>query len=291
MSDDDDGTNTAPTAPSLQLQPEAPRAQSSDLVCVIASESVDVDGDDVTYTFSWTVDGVPFSDATATSYSGDTVPQAMLDAGSQWECAVTPTDGMADGPTASASVTVGEGYRGWDEQSISLSDADYTLVGEDGGGCFGASMAPAGDLDHDGKMDIIVDDYWQDHPDEGIDAGKAYVFLGADLSAGGQISASDAAWAFRPVGRLRTTQTARTPRTSSSAAAATGSPTLLAAGWTAMATVRPTSWCPPTRATTEPTTGEGGLYSGANLGSGTRSIGDADVQVFGETGPIAWGTA
>ena len=40
-------TNTAPTAPSVSLQPEAPRAQVADLVCQITSDSVDVDGDTV----------------------------------------------------------------------------------------------------------------------------------------------------------------------------------------------------------------------------------------------------
>ena len=286
VSDDDDGTNTAPTAPSLQLQPEAPRAQSSDLVCVIASESVDVDGDDVTYTFSWTVDGVPFSDATATSYSGDTVPQAMLDAGSQWECAVTPTDGMADGPTASASVTVGEGYRGWDEQSISLSDADYTLVGEDGGGCFGASMAPAGDLDHDGKMDIIVGDYWWDHPDEGIDAGKAYVFLGADLGAGGQISASDAAWAFEAeFGRLEDDPDCEDSADEFERCGGDWVAHSVGGGMDGdgdgTADLLVSAYKSDHGAYDR---GKVVFYSGANLGSrGTRSIGDADVQVFGET--------
>ena len=147
--DGGDGSNTAPTAPSLTLQPESPRAQSADLVCIIASESVDVDGDEVSYHFSWTVDGAAFEGAESTTNAGDTIPSERLDAGAEWACTVTPSDGQADGPSAVTSATIGDGYLGWDEQSVSLSEADYTLIGEEGGGCFGASMAPAGDLDHD----------------------------------------------------------------------------------------------------------------------------------------------
>ena len=64
-------------------------------------------------------------------------------------------------------------------------------------------MASAGDLDDDGKMDIIVGDFWWDNPETGVDAGKAYVFLGADLGASRQISIADAAWSFEgEVGRI-----------------------------------------------------------------------------------------
>jgi len=197
------GDNTAPTAPSVSLQPVSPRAQVTDLVCQITSDSVDVDGDAVTYSFTWTSNGDAADTDKVTEYSGDTISADRLTEGDVWACTVTPNDGFVDGPEATATAKVIVGYVGWDEQIIELSDADYTIVGEDNGGCFGASMAPAGDLDHDGKADIIIGDYWWNHPEEGADAGKAYVFLGADLGAGGQISAADAAWSFEAeYGRL-----------------------------------------------------------------------------------------
>jgi len=195
--------NTPPTAPSVSLQPAAPRAQVIDLVCQITSDSVDVDGDAVSYLFTWTLNGDAVDADLVTAYSGDTITADRLIEGDVWVCTVTPNDGLVDGSVATATATVTVGYVGWDEQSIQLSDADYTLLGEDDGGCFGASMAPAGDLDHDGKADIIIGDYWWNHPTEGADAGKAYVFLGADLGASRHISAADAAWAFEAeYGRL-----------------------------------------------------------------------------------------
>ena len=188
--------NTPPTAPSISLYPEAPRAQAADLICSINTESIDVDGDAVDYRIVWTTNGTAAETDRGTTLAGDTVAAERLNEGDRWECIVTPNDGKVDGPFAKVSVMVDVGFVGWGEQSVQLSDADHTIVGEENGGCFGASMAPAGDLDHDGKMDLIVGDYWWNHPDEGIDAGKAYVFLGADLGAGGRIEAADAAWSF-----------------------------------------------------------------------------------------------
>ncbi len=167
IADDDEDDNTAPTAPSVSLQPEDPRAQTIDLVCTITSESVDVDGDTVSYSFAWTSNDENAETDLASTHPGDTIEAERLTEGDVWECTVTPNDGLTDGPVATATATVTGGYVGWDEQRIQLSDADYTLIGEENGGCFGASMAPAGDLDHDGKMDIIIGDYWWNHPDEG----------------------------------------------------------------------------------------------------------------------------
>jgi len=175
----------------------------ADLVCQITTDSVDVDGDTVSYAFSWTQNGEAADTDKVTENPGDTIAADRLTEGDVWACTVTPNDGLVDGPEASGTVTVLVGYVGWDDQILQLSDADYTIIGEENGGCFGASMAPAGDLDHDGKMDIIIGDYWWNHPEEGADAGKAYVFLGADLGAGGHMSAAEAAWSFEAeYGRL-----------------------------------------------------------------------------------------
>ncbi len=279
------GDNTAPTAPSIGFLPETPRAQSSNLVCQITSPSVDVDGDPVSYTFEWALNGEPFDEAETFDLRGDAIPASRLHLDDLWTCTVTPNDGKTDGPEASTSATVAAGFVGWEEQSIPLSDADYTLIGEDGGGCFGASMAPAGDIDHDGKMDIIVGDYWWDHPEEGIDAGKAYVFLGADLGAGSQISASDAAWAFEAEhGRLEddpdcTETIDEFERCGGDWVAHSvgggmdgdgdGTPDLLVSAYKSDHGAYDR--------------GKVVFFSGGNLGPrGVRSIGDADVQIFGE---------
>jgi len=201
--DTDTPENTAPTAPAVSLEPAAPREQGIPLVCQITNDSVDVDGDSVAYSIAWMLNDNPVDADTDTEMSGDTVASDRLMVDDVWSCTVTPSDGLIDGPSATATATVASGFVGWDEQIVSLSEADYTLVGEDAGGCLGGAMASAGDLDDDGKMDIIVGDFWWDNPETGVDAGKAYVFLGADLGASKQISIGDAAWSFEgEVGRI-----------------------------------------------------------------------------------------
>ena len=192
-----DDINTPPTAPVAIIQPEQPRANGSDLVCIIQSPSIDTDGESIDYTIKWELNGTTVESKNQTTVVGDTIEGARLKEGDEWSCSVTPSDGNINGPIGSATTTVGPGFSGWDEQLISLSEADYTLIGEpDGGSAAGATLAPAGDLDGDGLMDILIADYWWNHPETGSDAGKTYVFLAADLGANTEISLSDAAWAF-----------------------------------------------------------------------------------------------
>ena len=285
IADDAEDDNTAPTAPSVSLQPEDPRAQTIDLVCTITSDSVDVDGDDVSYSFAWTSNDDAAETDLASTHPGDTIEAERLTEGDVWVCTVTPNDGLTDGPVATATATVTGGYVGWDEKRIQLSDADYTLIGEENGGCFGASMAPAGDLDHDGKMDIIIGDYWWNHPDEGDDAGKAYVFLGADLGAGEQISAADAAWAFEAeYGRLEDDPDCEEAIDEFDRCGGDWVAHSVAGGMdgdgdgTADLLV-----CAYKSDDQGYDRGKVAFFSGGNLGErGTRSIADADVQIYGE---------
>lgn len=189
-------SNTPPTAPAISLHPDAPSEQGSPLVCRITSESVDTDGDAVSYAIAWSHNDASTETDTETDVAGDTISGVRLFEGDTWTCTVTPSDGTAEGPSTTATATVGPGFVGWDDQLIPLSEADYTLLGEENGSCFGSALAAAGDLDQDGKMDIIIGDYWWEQPETGDYAGKAYVFLGADLGANPRISAADAAWSF-----------------------------------------------------------------------------------------------
>jgi hypothetical protein len=77
-----------------------------DLICSIDTESTDADGDDITYTIEWDVDGVAYTDATTTYYTGDTVPYGDYSSGETWTCTVTPNDGYEDGDSASAEYEV-----------------------------------------------------------------------------------------------------------------------------------------------------------------------------------------
>jgi hypothetical protein len=101
-------SNTMPTSPSIDLVPSAPIEQVDDLVCSISTSSVDVDSDTVTYGFTWTVDGSPFTSATDTA-SSSTVSAFDTSGSEEWICMVTPNDGEADGVFASASVNIDSG--------------------------------------------------------------------------------------------------------------------------------------------------------------------------------------
>ena len=89
--------NTAPTATVVVL-PELPLS-SQDLTAF--AETEDLDGDDVTVAWSWTVDGADAGISTAT------VPAERTARGETWEVTATPTDaeGLA-GEAVTASVVV-----------------------------------------------------------------------------------------------------------------------------------------------------------------------------------------
>ena len=98
--------NTAPGAPEVSIDPEEPIEGDDDLICQIDTDSTDVDGDSVSYTFEWEVDGEAYADATTTTEVGDTVPSDDIFEGEIWTCIVTPNDGIDDGDTAEDSVTI-----------------------------------------------------------------------------------------------------------------------------------------------------------------------------------------
>ena len=98
--------NAVPSQPEIAILPEEFDVQMEDLVCVILTESEDADGDEVTYTVEWTVDGVDYTDAGDTYMVGDTVPATQLQAEQTWTCTITPSDGFEDGDSATVSLEV-----------------------------------------------------------------------------------------------------------------------------------------------------------------------------------------
>jgi len=98
--------NTAPGAPIPQIEPTSPVEGVDDLLCSIATDAVDADGDTVSYDIAWDVGGVAYGGASDTFLSGDTVDGGDTVAGEVWTCTVTPNDGDDDGATGSDSVTI-----------------------------------------------------------------------------------------------------------------------------------------------------------------------------------------
>ena len=103
--------NGLPSAPTVSISPD-PASPSVDLVASVDTPSEDPEGGAVSYTYAWTRDGA------ATTYDTDTVPESATEDGERWMVTVTPNDGLGDGPSGTATVTIGNG---------SPSLADVTL--------------------------------------------------------------------------------------------------------------------------------------------------------------------
>ena len=99
------GANTAPTAPTIAIDPSNPD-DSEDLLCEVSVESTDADGDTVTYSATWTQNGTSFGSLSTSTFTNDTVDAANTVDGDTWVCTVTPNDGDDDGSTDTASVEI-----------------------------------------------------------------------------------------------------------------------------------------------------------------------------------------
>ena len=98
--------NTAPEAPEVAITPSGPAEGEDDLLCEILTDSYDLDSDDISYSFTWTVDGAAYSGATTTSETGDTVPAEDIAGLESWHCLAEATDGDLAAPPVDASVRV-----------------------------------------------------------------------------------------------------------------------------------------------------------------------------------------
>ncbi len=92
---------SAPSTPTILLSPTAP-TPDDDLTCT--ATSTDPEGDAVTYTYAWTVDGA------ASTITTDTIPAGTTSAGELWTCSTTASDGTASSAAGTASVTIAEAF-------------------------------------------------------------------------------------------------------------------------------------------------------------------------------------
>ena len=129
---DNAGTPSAPTA---EVSPASPTEGRDDLYCEITADSIDPDGNTVTYTFAWTVDGVTYSGTTSTTtHTGDTIPASATAFGEVWECTVTPNDGTEDGYTDSDVTIESECYFGDCDEYIDFGNGiglDVVLISQE----------------------------------------------------------------------------------------------------------------------------------------------------------------
>ena len=105
QSDSETVSNSVPTAPVVSISPTDPVEGVDDLICSVDTASTDADGDAITYTFEWTVDGTAYTGATDTAMDS-VVSAAEIVADEVWECTVTADDGVDLGTSSIDSVIV-----------------------------------------------------------------------------------------------------------------------------------------------------------------------------------------
>ena len=103
--------NRAPIGPPISLSPNNPVEGQDDLVCSITGNGSDDDGDPITYSFSWMVNTVPFTNS-SNAASSSTVSASEITSGEEWICLVTPNDGIVDGTPTTSSVTIAADWAG-----------------------------------------------------------------------------------------------------------------------------------------------------------------------------------
>ncbi|MFM2162570.1 MAG: hypothetical protein RLZZ383_2082, partial [Pseudomonadota bacterium] len=92
--------SSAPEGGAVTITPVVPAAGAA-LRAEITTEAIDPDGDAVTYTYAWSVDGDPVE------VDGAEVPAGRSAAAERWSVAVTASDGEHAGTPFEASVVVG----------------------------------------------------------------------------------------------------------------------------------------------------------------------------------------
>ena len=167
--------NTPPTAPTIEIAPAEPVAGDDDLICSLVSPAVDADGDSISYEYAWFVDGV------ATSHMTDTITGSLTDSFENWQCVVTPNDGLVDGSPATTSVTVMDSCDG----TTNFTQDDYSAGRE----VQGARIA---DVDQDGYLDLLFNEqmdntlriYWGDGTGTFSNSAATLVLIGRSGAAG-----------------------------------------------------------------------------------------------------------
>ena len=102
-------SNSAPSLPSISLDPDPPRAGLDNIVCVIDVESEDADEDTINYSFIWRENGASWMGGLLTTFNhGDTLEGKETTAGSTYECEVMGSDGSGGAVTVVVSTVAVE---------------------------------------------------------------------------------------------------------------------------------------------------------------------------------------
>ncbi|MFK7929244.1 MAG: hypothetical protein AB8H79_13710, partial [Myxococcota bacterium] len=94
-------TNEAPITPQITLGPDG-ATSLDDLVVELAGEATDEDGDAVSLSFTWSVDGQYRADLDGSR----SVPSRLTRKGQEWSVLVSTSDGVAEGSRQASSLVV-----------------------------------------------------------------------------------------------------------------------------------------------------------------------------------------
>ena len=182
--------NTGPTAPAVEITPADPTEDDS-LLCSIVTPATDCDGDALTTTLSWTLDGAAWTGTTSTTTeSGDTIEEPDTVEGQEWTCTAVATDGAETSEPGSDTVVVGDGFDFFPPGDIEPEDADWCFYGAESD-YLGWRTWSAPDFDGDGLADFAMTAQYADSGGM-ANNGAVYLFRAADLPATQSVDASDA---------------------------------------------------------------------------------------------------
>ncbi len=172
--------NAPPGAPAVAITPDLV-VTGSVATCGVTGAAVDPDGDSVTYTFGWEVDGV------ARAETGAAFSASGLSDGAEVTCVATPTDGTESGAPGTATVTLGVPSSG----DFGTAEAWITITGSSTSAAFGKAVDTLADLDGDSLPELLV----SAPRGNGSTKGAVYLFTSTTLGLGTALTDADAdAW-------------------------------------------------------------------------------------------------
>lgn len=162
--------NTLPLAPAIHIEPAVPD-ESMDLTCVIDSPAYDADNDNLTYSYSWLVDGMPSTETSSIVLATETTDEEV------WTCQVQANDGYGAGATGTSDAYVVARC-----DAIELDGgSDYVSVGLTGNEDYGNSTTVEAWIKWDGNLTTGFDQAVYTHRPE-VDSISIGVF-GRDMQS------------------------------------------------------------------------------------------------------------
>ncbi len=169
--------NTVPTTPSVSITPASPTS-AEDFQAVVTQAAVDVDGDSITYTYTWLQDGQTFP-----TPSDQSLMQAFVsERGEEWTVEVRAYDGYGYSEPATATVTIGNSLPSITSASLGPANPDTT---DD------ITVTVAGWYDEDGDPQWVEVDWYIDGVLQSALSGAGKTTLEASATSKGDLITAD----------------------------------------------------------------------------------------------------